>query len=172
MEAILIGFMGSGKTTVGQLLAQRLQTAHADLDDLIVQAAGRPITQIFAEHGEPYFRGLEQQTLRQAMQGAGVLSTGGGTPTVAANTTILTHSPIPVIWLQASDATILKRVTGDTQRPLVNELKVDELLALKHRRERLYAAAADLIMPTDALTPVKIVQAITDWLAQPQVHRA
>lgn len=172
MEAILIGFMGSGKTTVGQLLAHQLQTAHADLDDLIVQTAGRPITQIFAEHGEPYFRGLEQQTLRQAMQGPGVLSTGGGTPTVAANAQILTHSSIPVIWLQASDATILQRVTGDTNRPLVNELNVTELLALKHRRERQYAAAADLVLPTDALTPLSIVQTITNWLVQPQAHQA
>ncbi|MFC6179937.1 shikimate kinase [Lactiplantibacillus daowaiensis] len=174
MKAILIGFMGSGKTTVGRLLAQQTGTEHADLDELIVASAGCAITDIFANQGEAYFRRLEQQTLRRALTTPGILSTGGGTPTMPANAAILTASPVPVILLAASDATILQRVTGDASRPLVNDLDTTALLDLKHRRAPLYEAAADLVIQTDALTPQQIVTTIQDWLAQPaqQVARA
>ena len=172
MQAILIGFMGSGKTTVGQLLAAQTGTAHADLDDLIVSSAGQAITTIFAEKGEGYFRQLEQQTLRAALQQPGILSTGGGTPTIAANAAILTASAVPVILLDASDETTLQRVMGDANRPLVNNLDTGALLPLKHRREPLYEAAADLVISTDTLTPQQIVTTIQDWLAKPAQQAA
>jgi len=165
MEAILIGFMGSGKTTVGRLLAEQLQTAHADLDELIVQRAGQPITAIFERQGEGQFRQLEQRTLLAALQRPGILSTGGGTPTIAANAEILTTSSIPVIWLDATDDTILARVAADDGRPLVNQLDTSALLTLKQRRAALYAAVADLVIATDRLTPVQICRQIVDWLA-------
>ncbi|WP_047999858.1 shikimate kinase [Lactiplantibacillus herbarum] len=168
MQAILIGFMGSGKTTVGRLLAQKLATEHADLDDLIIQRAGQPITSIFAKHGETYFRQLEHQTLEQAMTVPGILSTGGGTPTIAVNAKLLMSSSVPVIWLAANDQTILRRVQHDASRPLVNELDENVLLALKQQRNRQYAAAADLIIPTDRLTPVEIVRQIKTWLSTAQ----
>jgi len=168
MRVILIGFMGSGKTTVGRLLAQELATEHADLDDLIIQRAGQPITTIFAKYGESYFRQLEHQTLEQSLSIPGVLSTGGGTPTIVANARLLTTSSVPVIWLAANDQTILRRVQHDAGRPLVNELDENALLALKQQRNRQYAAAADLIIPTDRLTPVEVVQQIKTWLSTPQ----
>jgi len=167
MEAILIGFMGSGKTTVGRLLADQLMTQHADLDDMIVDRAGQAITAIFEQHGEGYFRQLEQQTLRGALAQPGVLSTGGGTPTISANAAILTASPVPVICLAADDATILDRVSHDTSRPLVNDLDTTALLALKHHRAPLYEAAADLVIQTDQLTPHDIEATNQDWLSQP-----
>lgn len=169
MLAILIGFMGSGKTTVGQLLAQKLTTRHADLDDLIVKTAGQAITDIFAERGEGYFRQLEQRTLTSALTQPGVLSTGGGTPTIAANAAILTASPVPVIWLTASDQTIIDRVQDDGSRPLVNQLDTTELMALKQRRAVQYAATADLVITTDQLSPQQIVTRITDWLGNGRI---
>lgn len=79
MQVILIGFMGSGKTTIGQLLARTLATNHIDLDEFIMQKAQQSITEIFATKGETYFRQLEQLYLKQTLQLPGVLSTGGGT---------------------------------------------------------------------------------------------
>lgn len=169
MRAILIGFMGSGKTTVGRSLAAALATEHADLDDLIVQRAGQPITAIFDQHGEAYFRQLEQRTLTRAIHQPGILSTGGGTPTIDSNAAILIASPVPVIWLEASDQTILQRVQNDHRRPLVNELDTQALLALKRRRAALYARAADLVIQTDQLTPQQIVAQIQTWLGQRRV---
>jgi len=168
MQAILIGFMGSGKTTVGRLLAQELATEHADLDDLIIQRAGQSITTIFAKYGEAYFRRLEQRTLEQALAVPGVLSTGGGTPTITANAKLLSATAVPVIWLAANDQTILRRVQHDAKRPLVNELDQTALLALKQQRNQQYAAAADMIIPTDRLTPVEIVRQIKTWLSTSQ----
>ncbi|AMO29814.1 shikimate kinase [Lactiplantibacillus plantarum] len=169
MRAILIGFMGSGKTTVGRLLAAGLATKHADLDDLIVQRAGRSITTIFAEQGEGYFRQLEHQTLLQALGTPGILSTGGGTPTIAMNAISLKQSAVPVIWLTASDQTTINRVKNDTSRPLVNELDTGTLIALKQRRQALYADAADLTIATDQLTPQQIARQIQQWLNQQPV---
>lgn len=164
MQAILIGFMGSGKTTVGRLLAQTLVTQHADLDDLIVESAGTPITTIFANYGEPYFRQLEQQTLINAIKRPGILSTGGGTPTVAANAAVLKRSSVPVIWLAATGETILERVQNDRSRPLVNDLDTESLMTLKRQRATLYANAADLVIHTDQLSPQEIVGHIVSWL--------
>ncbi|BDZ30556.1 shikimate kinase [Lactiplantibacillus sp. WILCCON 0030] len=167
MEAILIGFMGSGKTTVGRLLAQQLQTTHADLDELIVARAGQPITAIFEQQGEAYFRQAEHVTLKAALKQPGILSTGGGTATIAANVAILMASSTPVIWLDATDATILARVAADAGRPLVNSLDLAALLQLKQQRAAWYAQAADLVISTDALTPAEICHEIVTWLAQP-----
>ena len=158
--------MGSGKTTVGRLLAAGLATEHADLDDLIVQRAGRPITTIFAERGEGYFRQMEHQTLLQALKTPGVLSTGGGTPTIAMNAISLKQSTVPVIWLTAGDQTTINRVKNDSSRPLVNGLDPDALIALKRRRQSLYAAVADLTIATDQLTPRQIAHQIQEWLNQ------
>ena len=166
MRAILIGFMGSGKTTVGRLLASGLATEHADLDDLIVQRAGRPITTIFAERGEGYFRQMEHQTLLQALKTPGILSTGGGTPTIAMNAISLKQSAVPVIWLTAGDQTTIDRVKNDSSRPLVNELDQDALIALKRRRQSLYAAVADLTIATDQLTPRQIAHQIQQFFKQ------
>jgi len=143
-----------------------MTTTHADLDDLIVARAGQPITEIFAAQGEGYFRQLEQNTLRKALAQPGILSTGGGTPTIPANAAILTTSSVPVICLAATDETILNRVSNDDSRPLVNELDPQALLALKHRRAPMYEAAADLVLQTDQLTPAEIVATIQTWLSQ------
>ncbi|MCG4607043.1 shikimate kinase, partial [Bifidobacterium longum] len=81
MELILIGFMGSGKTTVSRLLGEMLNTPVTDLDVEFVRRAGMPIADIFAQNGEPYFRQLEHDTLAEILKSdQGILATGGGTP--------------------------------------------------------------------------------------------
>ncbi|BDR59189.1 shikimate kinase [Xylocopilactobacillus apicola] len=164
MQAILIGFMGSGKTTVGRLLAEQLKTKHIDLDNLIVEEAGQSISEIFAKHGEAHFRKLEQQILSKALKLPGILSTGGGTPTIPANVSLLLSSKAPIIWLAASNQATINHLKNDTSRPLIKDLNQDGLLKLKEKRFSQYEKIADLTIKTDSLTPLQIMQQIKEWL--------
>lgn len=160
MQVILIGFMGSGKTTIGQLLARTLATNHIDLDEFIMQKAQQSITEIFATKGETYFRQLEQLYLKQTLKLPGVLSTGGGTPIIAPNAALLARSKIPIVWLSTSIQTTFQRIQNDTSRPLVNDLDTTALIKLQKKRNPLYQALANIIIPTDELTPQQIVTRI------------
>ncbi|XUP00149.1 hypothetical protein AGMB00912_01722 [Lactiplantibacillus argentoratensis] len=82
------------------------------------------------------------------------------------NAISLKQSTVPVIWLTAGDQTTINRVKNDSSRPLVNELDPDALIALKRRRQSLYAAVADLTIATDQLTPRQIAHQIQEWLNQ------
>ncbi|BDR57107.1 shikimate kinase [Xylocopilactobacillus apis] len=164
MKAILIGFMGSGKTTVGQLLAEQLKTKHIDLDNLIVEEAGESISEIFAKHGEAYFRKLEQQILSKALKLPGILSTGGGTPTISANVSMLLANKAPIIWLETSNQATINHLKNDTSRPLIKDLDQEGLLKLKNQRSEQYEKIADLTIKTDCLTPLQIMLQIKDWL--------
>ncbi|MBT9670643.1 shikimate kinase [Secundilactobacillus kimchicus] len=160
MRAILVGFMGSGKTTVGQLLADELQTAHRDLDDMIVERAGKPVQQIFDDNGEQAFRAMEHQVLKDALADDGILSTGGGTPIQAANMALLQASNVPVILLDVAPATILSRLSGDNVRPLVKKLGLGGLVDLKGERDSRYHEVSDVEIATDDLTPEEVVDAV------------
>lgn len=164
MKAILIGFMGSGKTTVGKLLAKQLRLPHIDLDDQITVVAGTAIKDIFSQHGEHYFRQLEHEVLLDTISQDGVLSTGGGTPVQTENLKALKKAEIPVILLEAAADTILERVSGDRQRPLVNSLNKTELVSLKEHRQPQYHACADLTIKTDGSSPEEIVTQILNYL--------
>ena len=117
---ILTGFMGTGKSQVGRLLAQRWGLKFLETDALIEEQEGTSIAQIFATQGEPYFRDRETAVLRQVLgQEALVLSTGGGMLLRPENVELL-RAAGPIICLQASAETILERITGTDQRPLLN----------------------------------------------------
>lgn len=161
MRAILVGFMGSGKTTVGELLAQRLGLTHRDLDDVIVERAGKSIQQIFDDDGETAFRQLEHSVLADTLVNSkGILSTGGGTPIQTANFDLLKKSDVPVILLNVKPGTVLSRLADDGQRPLVKELGVDGLINLKEKRDARYHEVSDIEIDTDDLTPAEVVDAI------------
>lgn len=161
MKAILVGFMGSGKTTVGQLLAQRLGTTQRDLDAVIVDRAGKSIQQIFDDEGEASFRQMEHDTLADVLENtSGILSTGGGTPIQLANFDLLKASPVPVILLNVKPETIMDRLADDTDRPLVKELGLDGLVDLKGERDARYHGVSDVEIQTDELTPEEVVDAI------------
>jgi shikimate kinase len=136
----LTGFMGSGKTTVGRALAERLGVAFADLDDLVEVRAGRSIRAIFEESGEGEFRRLEREALvelaaRPDLEGA-VVATGGGTMAFEPCARLLAASGLTV-WLNPTFATIVERIggLGKADRPLFRE----ETQALALYRERLAA---------------------------------
>ncbi len=162
----LIGMMGSGKTTVGRALAQRLGWSFIDLDAHIALQEGRSIPEIFSLEGEAAFRALELRSLSSLLSGpsalsATVLSLGGGTvlqPACAA--TVREHSLC--VRLSASAATLCERLRSDGQRPLLRgpeplETKLERLLS---EREPAYTAAADITVATDSRSVEDIVEEI------------
>jgi shikimate kinase / 3-dehydroquinate synthase len=152
---VCVGFMGAGKTTAARSLADALGGDAFDVDEVIEQRAGRPITQIFSEDGEAAFRHLEEQVTLELLQREprpGVISLGGGAlgsePIRAA---IAEHL---VIWIDVDLDTAWERSRG-TGRPLARDRK--SFVDLHAEREPIYAAAADAIVPTsrsDAMAPV------------------
>jgi shikimate kinase len=153
-NVILIGFMGSGKTTVGQLLARQLGFHFTDTDQLIVKQANRTIPQIFEEGGEPAFRAFESAILDE-LSGTDrtVIATGGGIITVPENLPKL-HALGLVIWLNPPAEVLHQRIMRNQDRPLVRTADprrtIHELLTA---RRPLYAAAADLEFDVSDVTP-------------------
>ena len=153
----LIGFMGSGKTTVGRTLAKLLDRTFLDTDERIVSEQGMPITQIFAEHGEAYFRDLETELLRQLEKeltgsNAPVISVGGGMPVREENRALMKRIGT-VIYLKADPDTLVRRLEGDTSRPLLQggDLK-ERILTLMEKRDSSYTQAAHIQLCTDSMS--------------------
>ena len=160
MLITLTGFMASGKTTVGRLLASSLGCPFLDLDEVIVKKTGRSIPAIFASDGEAGFRKLEKQALEQTVgkyaESTAVLALGGGTVTVPGAIKLL-QEKTTCIYLQASLESIQARLSAHPGgRPLA-----DEHLAQRFaEREPLYAQAAHVTVDTDGLTPEHITDEI------------
>ena len=160
MMIALTGFMGSGKTTVGKVLADFLGCPFMDLDDLVVKKAGKSIPDIFAQDGEPAFRQLEAQVLRKTVEkyaeSTAVLALGGGA-VLAPSSAALLHEKTVCIYLRASLETLLTRLEGETAgRPLADASLADRLAA----REPIYEETAHVIIDTDGLSPDEVADEI------------
>jgi shikimate kinase len=139
---ILTGFMGTGKSTVGKLLAQKTGYVFCDLDALIVDTAGMSINEIFAKHGEVFFRELEANAVKQVSDAQmQVVATGGGAVIREDNRKLLRSSGI-IVNLQASTEAICSRLNNDSERPLLKDRKsTEQLTELLEQREQYYADA-------------------------------
>jgi shikimate kinase len=137
----LIGIMGVGKTTVGKLLAAKLNYRFFDTDAVIEQAANQSIAQIFAESGEDSFRQLETQVLSELCAYKRLtIATGGGIVVRRENWSYLRHGV--VLWLDAPLEQLHQRLRSDTTRPLLQTPDwADKLQSLKQQRQSLYAQA-------------------------------
>lgn len=123
MTICLVGFMGSGKTTIGRLLSEVLGRSWIDLDSFIEQQEGIAISTIFANKGESYFRTLETQALKQLIKkDIGVLSTGGGIIEQLENREVLKETY--TIYLSYPFDVLYRRIEGDTNRPLATSYEV------------------------------------------------
>lgn len=158
----LIGFMGSGKSTVGALLAERLNLPFIDSDKEIEQAAGKSITAIFEQDGEGAFRTLEMNFLRRLeSEKQSVIAVGGGLPAVNGALEFM-HQTGLVIYLNTSLLTLLKRLKDEkSSRPLLSGLSdsefhpfVEDLLS---QRVHFYKQAK-LIMPNERNSPIELVE--------------
>ncbi len=156
----LIGFMGTGKSSVGQLVANQLRFTYLDTDHVIEARAGRTIADIFAQDGEPAFRELERRIVEELkLRKRTVISTGGGLSADAANLASLkSHALVVCLW--ASPEKIWERVRGQTHRPLLNEpdplAKIRSLLAA---REPFYRQA-DVLLNTEVRSVREVAQQV------------
>lgn len=160
----LIGFMGTGKSSVGRLVADTLHFTFLDTDDVIEARARMPITEIFAQQGEPAFRQLECRLVEElTRRDRTVISTGGGLPVNPANLASLkTHALVVCLW--ASPERILERVGHHTHRPLLNTPdplgKIRSLLAT---REPFYRQA-DVLVNTEMRSVKDVAQQVIHQL--------
>lgn len=157
----LVGFMGSGKTTVGRLLAERLGWSFVDLDEEIEAAAGITIASIFEERGEAEFRRIEAETLERRVRTIergrpAVVALGGGTFAQPANRDLAMAHGI-AFWLDCPLETVTRRVAGTTHRPLARD--AETFAALYQARRAIYALA-DVRIAIESDDPSPAVDAI------------
>ena len=158
---VLVGFMGTGKTVVGKLLSKTLSREFLELDEIIERKENLSIREIFEKKGEPYFRKLEKDAVKEAAHRQGlIISAGGGAIVDEGNLKLLKENSI-LICLEASIGVILERIGRRlTERPLLNvpdpKKRIEELL-----KKRLpYYKKADLCINTDNLTVQQVVDKI------------
>ncbi len=165
---ILIGFMGSGKTSVGERLARKMFYQFQDMDQLIEGSEGDTISHIFENRGEEYFRNAETNLIQKLVGTLEhtVLSTGGGAPLREENSKLLKELGF-VVYLQASKDTTLRRLRGDGSRPLLQGStmadKVDQLI---RQRTPLYTRTAHKIIVTDGRSFEEIIDLIMEEYIQ------
>ena len=156
---ILVGYMGSGKSTVGKKAAKALAYTFLDTDSLIEQAEGMTISKLFEEKGEPYFREQETETIRRLMEEpkGNIIATGGGLPMREGNDKLLKELGT-VIYLKAETETLMKRLSGDTARPLLQNgdlrEKIETMLAI---RGPVYERTAHIVLQTDTMSFYEII---------------
>lgn len=162
---VLIGFMGSGKSTVGRELHHRLGYPLVDMDQVIERKAGRPIAAIFAEDGEAAFRDMETVLLRELGEASGqrrIISTGGGVIGREENRALLRQLGY-VVWLHAPLGVILERTAKNRDRPLLHTDNPRERVeSLMNVRKPLYAETAHLKIDTSGLDCTELATGILE----------
>lgn len=163
---VLIGFMGTGKTSVGKALAKKLKRPLMDVDRLIEEKTKRKIKEIFEKEGEAYFRKIEKEAVNEVSGSRGaVITTGGGVVLDPENISALKRGGV-LICLSSSAETIFKRVKNSEKRPLLNsEDKLAQIRKLLSERAPLYKVA-DHQMDTDRQTPEETAVAIMKLLEE------
>ena len=163
---VLTGFMGTGKTVVGREIARRLDRRFLDTDDLIEEAAGMTISELFATAGEPRFRELERVAIDKACTVPGaIVATGGGAMLDAANRRRLREAG-PVVCLLAGVDVIIERVGGDSTRPLLQGAGVRERIESLLRERNAAYAAADYMIDTSGRSVAAVADAVLDAVAE------
>ena len=155
MKIVLTGFRGTGKTSVGRILADRLRIPFFDADALVERRAGMSIPEIFLQHGEAHFRALEREAIASLRTREGVISTGGGAVCDPANVADLRwHST--VFLLSAAPDLIHERIAGSARPGLTDLPPAEEVRTLLARRKEAYLGAADACIDTGTCTPREV----------------
>lgn len=164
MVITLIGYRGSGKTTVAQALAARLSWSWIDADAVIEEEAGRTIKQIFATEGERGFRDRERRALTELLARDKLVLAAGGGAILNRETRHDMQAAGPVVWLKASVATLAARIAADPttagRRPNLAGGGIEEIRRLLAERERLYRECSWRSFDTDSLDVSEIVERI------------
>ena len=169
-KIILIGYMASGKTTIGKIVAKKNDISHVDLDNLIEKEAGLSIENIFAQKGEIYFRKMEHNLFKKLMESKEslVISTGGGTPCYANNHLFLDGDGVISIYLKASIDVLYERLSVENvKRPLVankSEETLKDFIAKQLFERSYYYNKATFKISIDSKNPENIATSILDLL--------
>jgi len=165
MNIVLIGYRGSGKSTVGSKLAARLKRRFVDTDDLIEERKGTPISDIVKSHGWDHFRKIEKAIVEEISKGNNlVIAPGGGAVLDADNVKALKQNGC-IIWLKADQQTLLKRIQKDhassSRRPtLTGKGTLEEIEETISQREPFYEKASEIQIDTSMLVTDEIVESI------------
>ena len=155
MAKVLLGFMGSGKTTI----ARKLDSDFVDMDALLEDRLGMPIARFFEEKGEVAFRQLEEEVLADLLKTDKVISTGGGIVISPRNRALLKQNP-DNIYLKADFETLYHRISADkdNQRPLFLNNSKEDLAAIFNERQIWYEEVASQIIDVSRLSPEEIIE--------------
>ena len=169
MNLVLIGYRGSGKTTVGRILAERRDLGFIDTDELITHLAGQDIAAVFAAEGEAGFRRREADAIKAATsKGNRVVSVGGGAVESDANCKRLRRWGT-VVWLEAPPETLWKRIAEDpassANRPDLAGGGQDEVREILERRAPLYASTAHFVVRTEGRSSQQVADDVESWLS-------
>lgn len=161
---ILCGFMGCGKTTIGKLYAKNNGMVFVDMDQYIEQQEQKTVSEIFSEHGEPYFRELEHSACKALAEKSGlVIAAGGGALTFARNTAVLSKTGT-IIFIDVPLAILTKRLARDTTRPLLQRPDRNKVIKdLYYKRRPKYKKAARFSVNGTG-SPLNIAKAISGLL--------
>ena len=164
MNLVLIGYRGTGKSTIGALLSEQLGMPYISTDEEIVRRAGMSIPEIVEKNGWPFFRDLESSVLKD-LSGAGstIIDTGGGIIEREENVACLQHNS-SVFWLTAQVDTIVERIQSGTQRPALTAGKTftEEVAEVLERRNPLYQRAAHHRIATDNIPPRQVAESMIE----------
>jgi shikimate kinase len=160
---VLVGPMGVGKSTVGELLAERLKVAYRDTDDDIVAEQGRTIADIFVDEGEPVFRAIEKRAVHRALaEHDGVLALGGGAVLDPDTRALLAGHRVVYLSMDVEEA--VRRTGLNTARPLLAVNPRKQWRELMEARRHLYEEVATAVVATDGRTPDEVTRAALDAL--------
>lgn len=167
-HVVLIGMMGSGKTTIGRALADRMQRPFLDTDQLVETRTGRTVREIFAKDGEPAFRQMETDALTAAMthgEPAVVAGAGGIVLSADNRSTLADHAT--VVWLRARPATLVSRIAPRTasrgsHRPLIDGDPLGRITTLIAERTPLYERVANFVIDVDDLNKTAVLDTLTE----------
>ena len=151
---VLVGMMGAGKSSVGRVMAHRLDRPLLDSDEMIEARDGRTVREIWQTDGEPFFRSLETEVLREALEAdePAVIAGAGGVVLSEENRRLLSASDAHVVWLLADVDLLLQRVRNGMHRPLLDDDPEATLRAMFDERAALYREVADAIVSVDHRT--------------------
>ena len=164
MKIVLLGYMASGKSSVGKLLSKKLSMKFLDIDDYIINKEGMSIAEIFEKKGEVYFRVIENKYLKEVLNTKDqfILALGGGTPCYANNMEEINKGDTVSIYLQGKTKTMIDRlIKKKSKRPLIASLaddKISEFVAKHLFERRMYYELAKITVKIDAKTKKEIAK--------------